>query len=125
MYSSGHPVLNAELAKQGIEVNNNLCEHFAYSPELYHLIRVEGIKSFDELLEKHGRGYGCEVCKPTVGSLLASCWNEYVLKPEHTPLQDTNDNFRQYSERRDLLGDPRSAGGRLPGRAGRRGPYRP
>lgn len=24
-------VLNAELAKQGIEVNNNLCEHFAYS----------------------------------------------------------------------------------------------
>ena len=25
-------VLNAELAKQGIEVNNNLCEHFAYSP---------------------------------------------------------------------------------------------
>ncbi|WP_368918395.1 (2Fe-2S)-binding protein, partial [Citrobacter sp. FDAARGOS_156] len=24
-------VLNAELAKQGIEVNNNLCEHFPYS----------------------------------------------------------------------------------------------
>ena len=38
-------VLNAELAKQGIEVNNNLCEHFAYSrQELFHLIRVEGIK---------------------------------------------------------------------------------
>lgn len=78
-------VLNAELAKQGIEVNNNLCEHFAYSrQELFHLIRVEGIKTFEELLAKHGKGYGCEVCKPTVGSLLASCWNEYILKPEHT-----------------------------------------
>ena len=44
-------VLNAELAKQGIEVNNNLCEHFAYSrQELFHLIRVEGIKTFEELL---------------------------------------------------------------------------
>ena len=58
-----------------------------------HLIRVEGIKTFEELLAKHGKGYGCEVCKPTVGSLLASCWNEYILKPQHTPLQDTNDNF--------------------------------
>lgn len=57
------------------------------------MIRVEGIKTFEELLAKHGKGYGCEVCKPTVGSLLASCWNEYILKPEHTPLQDSNDNF--------------------------------
>jgi nitrite reductase (NADH) large subunit len=24
-------VLNAELAKQGIEVNHNLCEHFAFT----------------------------------------------------------------------------------------------
>ncbi len=87
-------VLNAELSRQGIEVNNHLCEHFAWSrQELYHLIRVEGIKSFDELLKKYGKGYGCEVCKPTVGSLLASCWNDYVLQPEHAPLQDSNDNF--------------------------------
>ncbi|MBF3339567.1 nitrite reductase (NAD(P)H), partial [Leptospira borgpetersenii serovar Hardjo-bovis] len=48
---------------------------------------------FEELLAKYSKGYGCEVCKPTVGSLLASCWNEYILKPQHTPLQDTNDNF--------------------------------
>ena len=46
----------------------------------------DSIKTFEELLAKHGKGYGCEVCKPTVGSLLASCWNEYILKPEHTPL---------------------------------------
>lgn len=87
-------VLNAELVKQGIEVNNHLCGHFAYSrQELYHLVKVEGIKSFDELLHKHGQGYGCEVCKPTVGSILASCWNDYVLSPLNTQLQDTNDIF--------------------------------
>lgn len=87
-------VLNSELSRQGIEVNNHLCAHFPYSrQELYHLIRVDEIKSFDALLAKYGQGYGCEVCKPTVGSLLASCWNDYVLKPQHTPLQDSNDVF--------------------------------
>ncbi|PQJ66653.1 nitrite reductase large subunit NirB [Photobacterium angustum] len=87
-------VLNSELAKAGIEVNNHLCEHFAYSrQELFHLIRIEEIKSFDELLSKYGKGYGCETCKPTVGSILASCWNDYVLTPQNTPLQDTNDIF--------------------------------
>lgn len=87
-------VLNAELEKAGVEVSNDICEHFAYSrQELFHLIRIEGIKSFDEMLEKHGKGYGCEVCKPAIGSVLASCWGDHVLKPQHVSLQDTNDNF--------------------------------
>lgn len=108
-------VLNAELAKQGIEVNNHLCEHFAFSrQELYQLIRVEGIRSFDELLRKHGKGYGCEVCKPTVGSLLASCWNEYILKPIHVPLQDSNDIFLANIQRDGTYSViPRSAGGEI------------
>ena len=108
-------VLNAELSKQGIEVNNHLCEHFAYSrQELYHLIRVESIKSFEELLAKYGSGYGCEVCKPTVGSLLASCWNEYVLNPQLTPLQDTNDNFLGNIQKDGTYSViPRSAGGEI------------
>ncbi|NVC95675.1 nitrite reductase large subunit [Vibrio natriegens] len=87
-------VLNAELAKSGIEVKNDVCEHFAYSrQELLHLIRIEEIKTFDELLEKYGKGYGCEVCKPLVGSILASCWGEHILKPQLVKLHDTNDNF--------------------------------
>ncbi|WP_315313470.1 nitrite reductase large subunit NirB [Pantoea vagans] len=87
-------VLNSELSRQGIEVNNHLCAHFAWSrQELYHLIQVEQIKTFDELLARYGQGYGCEICKPAVGSLLASCWNEYVLKPQHAPLQDSNDLY--------------------------------
>ncbi|HBL7235242.1 TPA: nitrite reductase large subunit, partial [Serratia marcescens] len=108
-------VLNAELSKQGIEVNHHLCEHFAYSrQELFHLIRVEGIKSFEVLLAKYGKGYGCEVCKPTVGSLLASCWNEYILKPQHTPLQDTNDNFLGNIQKDGTYSViPRSAGGEI------------
>ena len=108
-------VLNAELAKAGIETNNNLCEHFAFSrQELYHLIRVEGIKSFEQLLHKYGKGYGCEVCKPTVGSLLASCWNNYILEPELTPLQDTNDNFLGNIQKDGTYSViPRSAGGEI------------
>ncbi|GAD89325.1 nitrite reductase large subunit [Vibrio halioticoli NBRC 102217] len=87
-------VLNAELAKAGVEVKSDVCEHFAYSrQELFHLIRIEEIKTFDELLEKYGKGYGCEVCKPLVGSILASCWGEHILKPQLVKLHDTNDNF--------------------------------
>ncbi|WP_018608998.1 nitrite reductase large subunit NirB [Uliginosibacterium gangwonense] len=87
-------VLHAELAKQGVEVNNHLCEHFAHSrQELFHLIRVGGLKTFSEVLQKHGQGYGCEVCKPAIGSILASCWGDFVLQDEHLPLQDTNDIF--------------------------------
>ncbi|MEN8624940.1 nitrite reductase large subunit NirB [Psychrobacter proteolyticus] len=83
-----------QLTAMGFEVNNDLCEHFAYSrQDLYSLIRVQGIKTFDELLTEHGSGHGCEICKPTVASILASCWNDYVLKTELTPLQDSNDYY--------------------------------
>lgn len=87
-------VMKAEMKKQGLAVDNHLCEHFAYSrQELYHLVRVGRIKTFDALLDKHGKGLGCDICKPTVASILASCWNEFVLKPEHAALQDSNDYF--------------------------------
>ncbi|MEM6597757.1 MAG: nitrite reductase large subunit NirB [Cyanobacteria bacterium P01_C01_bin.69] len=87
-------VLTSELKKAGVEVSNHLCEHFPYSrQELYHLLRVGEIKSFDELLAQHGSGHGCEICKPTVGSMLASSWNEHVLDAPRVGLQDTNDSF--------------------------------
>ena len=38
-------------------------------------------------------GFGCEVCKPTIGSLLASCRNDLYFATDLVPLQDTNDNF--------------------------------
>jgi nitrite reductase (NADH) large subunit len=58
-------VMKAEMKKQGMAVNNHVCEHFAYSrQELFHLMRVGQIKTFDDLLHKHGKGLGCDVCKP-------------------------------------------------------------
>ncbi len=87
-------LLKAEMKKAGLEVNNNLCEHFNHTrQELYHLVRVEQIKTFDDLLDRHGQGLGCEICKPAVGSILSSVWNEYILDTPHAPLQDTNDAF--------------------------------
>ncbi|MFQ3175275.1 MAG: nitrite reductase (NADH) large subunit [Psychromonas sp.] len=82
------------MKKQGVEVKNYLCENFEYSrQELFHLIRIEGIRSFKALLAKYGKGYGCEVCKPTVGSILASCWADYILSKDNNSLQDTNNIF--------------------------------
>ncbi|AVO35179.1 nitrite reductase large subunit NirB [Ottowia oryzae] len=87
-------VMKAEMARRGLKVNNHLCEHFAHSrQELYHLVRVGQIKSFDALLAAHGQGEGCDVCKPTVASILASCWNEFVLKKDLAKLQDSNDYY--------------------------------
>lgn len=87
-------VLKCELKKAGIEVNDHICEHFAYSrQELFHLVRVGGIRTFDDLIERHGTGRGCEICKPAVASILASTFNDYILEKSHASLQDTNDRY--------------------------------
>jgi nitrite reductase (NADH) large subunit len=87
-------ILKHELTARGVAVSNHICEHFPHSrQELYHLVRVGKMKTFDDLLAKHGKGRGCDICKPAVGSILASCWNEHVLQPRHARLQDTNDYY--------------------------------
>lgn len=87
-------ILKSELKRKGVAVDNHLCEHFAYSrQQLFHLVRVGELRGFDEVLSAHGRGLGCDICKPAVASILASCWNGFVLARERAPLQDTNDYF--------------------------------
>jgi nitrite reductase (NADH) large subunit len=87
-------VLDAELKKAGVTVFNHVCEHFAHSrQELFHLIKIGQFKAFDEVLLKHGKGRGCDICKPAVASILASVNNEFVLKPKHASTQDTNDYY--------------------------------
>ena len=87
-------VADNEFEKRGVEVKKDICEHFAYSrKELFDIVSVEKIKTFDELLSSHGRGLGCEICKPVAGSVLASVWNDYILKKPHLSLQDTNDTY--------------------------------
>jgi nitrite reductase (NADH) large subunit len=87
-------ILHAELKAAGVEVKNHLCEHFQHSrQELFHLVRLHKITTFADLIARHGSGHGCEICKPAVGSILASAWNEQVLDRRHAHLQDTNDRF--------------------------------
>ena len=87
-------VMEAELESMGVEVDHSLCEHFAYTRvELADIIRVKGYTSFPEILKSHGKGHGCEICKPAIGSILSSFNNEYILKDDLMPLQDTNDIF--------------------------------
>ncbi|HCG89870.1 MAG TPA: nitrite reductase (NAD(P)H), partial [Alteromonas macleodii] len=87
-------VVDSELEKRGVEVSKAICEHFNHTrQELFHIVKVNGIRTFDELLEQHGEGLGCEICKPAVGSILASVYNDYILKASHLPLQDTNDIY--------------------------------
>lgn len=84
--------------------DDGLCGCFGHTrQELYEIVRVKRIATFAELLDTHGReaargGEGCEVCKPAVGSIIASLApsigaDGYVLDGEQSALQDTNDHF--------------------------------
>ncbi len=87
-------ILKAELARQGIATNDHVCEHFSYSrAQLFDIVRLSGVRTFDALIQKYGRGHGCDICKPAAASIFASCWNEFVLRRDQAPLQDTNDYF--------------------------------
>ncbi len=87
-------VLDCELEKSGVEIDRSICEHFSFSrQELYHLVRVEKCTSFHDVLHKHGKGEGCDICKPAIASILASCWNDFILSEQHAGLQDTNDYY--------------------------------
>jgi nitrite reductase (NADH) large subunit len=88
------PLLKQILSAQGVAASKALCEHFAYSrAELFDIVRVREIRTFSQLVAEHGTGRGCDICKPTVASILASLHNDYVLDGEQAALQDTNDHF--------------------------------
>ena len=108
-------IVDEEMESRGLEVDTSICEHFPYTrQELFHLIKVNSIKTFDELLEKYGSGRGCDVCKPAVGSILASLWNDYVLEEKHVGLQDTNDTFLANMQKNGTYSVvPRIAGGEI------------
>jgi nitrite reductase (NADH) large subunit len=87
-------LLHHEMRAAGRTVITHLCEHFDHSRQaLFDLVRVHRITSFGALVAHHGRGRGCEICKPAVASMLASLSNGHVLAGEQLTLQDTNDRF--------------------------------
>ncbi len=82
------------MKQQGKMVRNVLCEHFNYSrQELYDLVKLKNLHSFDDVLDTLGEGDGCETCRPAISSILASLWNELIVKKANATSQDTNDRF--------------------------------
>jgi nitrite reductase (NADH) large subunit len=88
------PLVKQLLVESGVTMSKALCEHFdASRQELFDLMRVRGITTFSRLIAEHGRGRGCDICKPVVASILASTTGGYILDGEQAALQDTNDHF--------------------------------
>ena len=74
-------------------VSNALCEHFELSrAQLFDVVRVQGLGTFSEIIERHGTGRGCDICRPVVASILASLGKGHVLDRDTARLQDTNDH---------------------------------
>lgn len=82
------------MKEKGVYVRNVICEHFDYSrQELLDLVKMNGLKTYGAVLDHHGKGDGCEVCKPLVASVLASLWNENILEKDRAVAQDSNDRY--------------------------------
>ena len=87
-------LVNYTMKQQGKYIRSTICEHFDLSrQELYDLIKIHELKSYDHVLDALGRGHGCETCKPLVSSLLASLWNEMILGKGNDVAQDSNDRY--------------------------------
>ncbi len=88
------PLLKQLLEAEGVEQSKALCEHFSQSrAELFEIISATEIRTFSGLLERFGRGKGCDICKPVVASILASTGADHILDGEQASLQDSNDHF--------------------------------
>ena len=76
----------------GKEVKESLCEHFQYTrQELFDIVKINKYTNFYEVVDHHGKGDGCEICKPTIASIFSSIYNDTANK--HVTTQDTNDRF--------------------------------
>lgn len=85
-------LVNETLKSIGKEVNNTICEHFEYTrQELYGMLKIKKITSFDKAIDTCGKGDGCEICKPLVASIFASLYNDTANK--EAVIQDSNDRF--------------------------------
>ena len=106
-------ILKLTLESLGHSIKKTLCEHFEYSrQELFDIIKVKGIKTYNALLDSVGKGDGCEICKPAIASLLASIWNELIA--EQDTIQDTNDRYLANIQRGGTYSVvPRIAGGEI------------
>jgi nitrite reductase (NAD(P)H) len=64
--------------------------------DLFMAVKIKQLKTKDEIfanISSTPDAQGCEICKPAIGSILSSLYNEHVMKPQHHHNQDTNDRF--------------------------------
>src|SRR5436309_1007352 len=105
-------ILDCELKKRGDDVKNYLCEHFDYSrQEMFHLVRIGKLMSFDAVSERHGRGRGWYIWKDliaagfesghaygkalrTVKSCVGSTWCRYGVQDSVTMAIDIENRYR-------------------------------
>jgi len=81
------------LVEMGVDHSDGICEHFTQTrQELFDLVRVRQLATWNDVLDTLGSGRGCEVCRPVVGSILASLSNGYILGDGQSNVQDTNDH---------------------------------
>jgi len=108
-------LVKAELEAQGVAMSTALCEHFDLSRgEMFEVVRVKGIRTWSQLLAEHGRGRGCDICKPTAASILSSLSGSYILDGELGGLQDTNDHMLANMQKNGTYSVvPRIAGGEV------------
>ncbi|OQN96468.1 Nitrite reductase [NAD(P)H] [Cryoendolithus antarcticus] len=111
-------IFNKTMSGMGQEVKNHLCPHFEYSrADLFNIIYVKKLQSFPEIMAAAGKdpnSSGCEACKPTVGSIIASLYNKHLLDDDRRGLQDTNDRFLANIQRNGTFSVvPRVSGGEI------------
>ncbi|MCW4465516.1 nitrite reductase large subunit NirB [Glutamicibacter sp. MNS18] len=85
-------LMEAEMLKNGAEVSTAMCEHFAFSrAELFEAVRLAGLGTYPQIMERFGTGAGCDICKPAIASILASQTNVHPMDAGLAGAQDTND----------------------------------
>ena len=80
-------LFKAEMKKAGHSVSNYICPHFNLNrADLFSVVKIKKLRTFHEIMAAAGvntDAVGCEVCKPAVGSILSTLWNEHVMNPNH------------------------------------------
>ncbi|KIV98034.1 nitrite reductase [NAD(P)H], large subunit [Exophiala mesophila] len=111
-------IFNKSMKDMGNEVTNHLCSHIPFSrADLFNIIYVKKLQSFGEVMANVGNtpdSLGCELCKPAIGSILASMFNKHIIDKPHRGLQDTNDRYLANIQRNGTFSVvPRIAGGEI------------
>lgn len=111
-------IFNKTMSSMGQEVKNHLCPHFEFSrADLFNVIYVKKLTDFAAVMKECGKepeSTGCEACKPTIGSIIASLFNKHLLDDPRRGLQDTNDRFLANIQRNGTFSVvPRVSGGEI------------